>query len=283
MRHLLLLPLLLFPAALGARAGDAPNETVKHLGPSSSWLKARLTLEDVPPLGKGVTIAVEGSGRCVIREVDLIAQSERRFELTLERDESLSLFALAADRDLLATPAKKALAPGEERASLALENALGIRRRSPRRGRETRRRPSPRSRPPSTPSRRRRTGRLLTREARALLPRLRGRERDALDLLGPAQDPVFELTDPDDYRAIEKALADLPETTAPKAGPPGLGYRGILLNPRGLPALPRWVSVFSERSSSVRTRWHVRYKKDAKGLERWLLDEARKRGFQIPR
>jgi hypothetical protein len=276
-----LLPLLLLSASL---AGDAASETVKHLGPSSTWLRARLTLEDVPPLGKGVSIAVEGSGRCLIREIDQIQKTERRFELTLEREESLSLFALTADKDLLATPALKPPAPGEERASLALENALGITREVAK---------GPLDKAPGFA------------EVAAALHALEKKKEDktpsysgkyepffrafegvsvTLSIYSGRQDPVFELTAPEDWLVIEKALSDLPETEPPKRqGPPGLGYRGLLLNPRGLPALPRWVSVYKGALGLGEDPRHVTHKKDAKGLEPWLLDEAKKRGFEIPK
>ena len=66
------------------------------------------------------------------------------------------------------------------------------------------------------------------------------------------------------------------------AGPPGLGYRGILLYPRGIPSLPRWVSVYDGTVELGEDPRHRGHKKDAKGLERWLKAEARKRGITIP-
>jgi hypothetical protein len=280
-----LLPLLtLLSFALIAHAAP-PGETQKHLGAASTWVHARITLEDVPPLGQGVSIAVEGSGRCVVREIDPVARTERRLEVVLSREEALSIFALAADRDVLATPEKAPPTPGEERASLSLENALGLTRVAEK---------GPKDKAPAFAE--------VALALHALEKRVLGKAPSysgkletswrafegvsvTLSIYSGRPDPVFELVMPEDLALVSKALTDLPEIPAPaaKKEPPGLGYRGILLNPRGIPSLPLWVSVFEGTIQQGEDPRRVAHKKDAKGLEPWLKDEAKKRGFEIPK
>lgn len=98
------------------------------------------------------------------------------------------------------------------------------------------------------------------------------------DVFSGGPNPCWELS-PEESAALADQLRDLPPAGKPiEEG--GLGYRGFLLSTRqDRPGLPDRVRVYNgviaiEQGGTVRT---VR---DAKGIERWLLQQAARQGYQ---
>jgi hypothetical protein len=91
-------------------------------------------------------------------------------------------------------------------------------------------------------------------------------------------DPHWTLTEEGNSR-LKALLKDL--QTAPKPRWPQLGWRGFLLENNDFAELPEEVRVFQ---GTIRTESEkqVRYYRDTRGLERWLREEAVKRGIRIP-
>jgi hypothetical protein len=267
-RSVLVLSLFLLGTALGTAAAGSPNETEKFLGAEADWKDARLELRSLDEKKTGYSIAVCATGLASIRLVS--EGSERRFSIPLEKKDALALLKLAAQDDVLSQK------PDEKKPELTLENALGLVRRAP------------------APER-------VVTALRALEKKVEGKEpvfqgtwepmfrpfegvQVTISMFSGRPDPSFELVRAEDWEKLRGLLSDLEGAERQDSKePPGLGYRGCFLSPRGVSALPNFVSVYKgivEAGDSPRAR---SYKKDQKGLEAWLLEEAKKRAIEVPK
>jgi hypothetical protein len=273
----IVLPLLLLAAAGQALAAD--NETSRFLGPESDWGLARLELKDVHGGVGGTDVAVAGSGSACVRLVDA-SMVERRFFLTLDKDEALALVKLAVEQDVLGVKLKaRAGAPGELRAEVVLENALGVRRSLLRWQKD------------EVPA-------LEKVEAalRDVARKCEGKEPVYSGKLSPffqplpavhvtvllysgRPDPSFDLVRPEDWDKLHSLLEGLARTTRPDDKAPRLGYRGFALMPRDVAGLPRALSVFKGTIRIGDNPTDPVFEKDEKALEDWLKEAAKKRGI----
>jgi hypothetical protein len=274
--------MLIFCAAL-ARAESPKNETGRFVGPESDWPRVRVELKDVHGLHGGHAIAIEGSGRAVVQLVEK-DRTEYRFNVPLDRKDALALVRLVAEQDLLAAkPLERAGVPDEARVTLIVRNAQGLAREVTKWAKD----PLP-------------AFQKVEQALVALKKRTEGKPVDAtvrhdpswrpfegvtatVSMYSGRPDPTFELTSDDDLAKVKALLVDLPETKRPVEGAPGLGYRGILLNPRGVAGLPNWITVYKGTVTLGDSPDALAWKKDAKGLEAWLTAEAKKRGIEIPK
>ncbi|MBS1806705.1 MAG: hypothetical protein JST84_00770 [Acidobacteria bacterium] len=102
--------------------------------------------------------------------------------------------------------------------------------------------------------------------------------RVELDVYSGQPNPSWELA-ASDVAAVASRLTGLPRLTSSPAEP-GLGYRGVvLLNPQGQVGLPLEIRVYNG-TVTVREASGLSHYQDTKGLEEWLLAQARQRGHQ---
>jgi len=268
--------------ALSALAFADDNKTSRFLGPEADWQYARLELYDPPMLSPGSLIAVAGSGSVSSRFFE--GADERRFAFVIPKEDALALLKLAKENDLagLKIPAHAGI-PDEHRFILTLENALGEKRTLSRWSHD------------EVPAFSK-----VEDALRALAKKCEGKEpvyqgisdgsfkpfarilvTVALSMNRP--DPSFELVRPEDWEKVASLTRDLaPTEKAPEKAAPS-GYRGFRLDSRELPGLPPWISV-EKGVVQVGDSWReVTKKKDERGLEAWLLEEAKKRGIEIPK
>ena len=271
--------LLLFVLAAPALA---ENETAKFLGPEADWSLARLRLLDPPMLDTGCEVAVTGTGSLSVRLLQ--GENERRFALAATNEEALALVKLVVENDLAAVKIRdKAGIPDEHRMLLELENALGQRVALHRWASD------------KVPSFEKVEGALreLVKKTEGKEPVFSGKADGffrafsgievTVSLSMNRPDPTFELVRPEDWEKVRKLTADLTPTERPREKEPPGKYRGFLLAPRAVPGLPKWLGVQKGAVQAGDSPRDIVYKKDEKGLEAWLLEEAKKRGIEIPR
>jgi hypothetical protein len=271
---LVLLLLLLAPFAWGE-----DTETSRFLGPESDWGFARLELKDIHGGLGGKDVAVSGSGSACVRLVDS-KMEEKRFVFTLEKGDALAIFKLALEQDLLGVkPKPRAGAPGELRSEIVLENALGQKRSVIVWQKD------------SFPAFDK-----VGSSLRALEKKCEGKEPAYSGKLAPffeplpgvhvtvliylgKPDPSFDLVRPEDWEKLRSFLPGLTKLEQPQEKRPKAGYRGIGLLPRDVPGLPRALNVFKGTIRLDDNPAEPTLEKDEKGLEAWLMEEAKKRGI----
>ncbi len=274
------LPLLCLLVLAGPALAE--NETARFLGPEVDWSFARLKLQDPPMLDTGAEVAVAGSGSLSVRL--LRGEDERRFALVLPGEEALSLVKLVVENDLASLKIKDSAGiPDEHRMTLELENAQGQRAVLHRWAHD---------RVPSFEK--------VEAALRALEKKCEGKEpvfqgkvepffrpfagiEVTVSLSMNRPDPSFELVRPEDWEKVQKLTNDLTPIARPEQKEPPGKYRGFLLAPRDLPGLPKWLGVQKGAVQVGDSPRNVLYKKDDRGLEAWLLEEAKKRGIEIPK
>jgi hypothetical protein len=275
---------LVFSLVLGlaSSAFAADNETSRFLGPESDWQYARLELYDPPMLDAGCSIAVAGSGSASLRFLE--GANERRFALVIAKEDALALVKLAQESDLagLKIPDHAGI-PDEHRMMLELENVLGEKRRVSRWGSD---------KVPAF-SKVEDALRALEKKCEGKEPVYQGKVDGSFRPFAGIQvtvslsmnrpDPSFELVRPEDWEKVRSLLQDLTPTERPVQKEAPGKYRGFLLAPRELPALPKWISAQKSVVQVGDSPRDVTYKKDDRGLEAWLLLEAKKRGIEIPK
>lgn len=271
------------PAILGglfvAQAED--NATARFLGPETGWSACHLELHDVHGLWGGTAVYVEGSGRCAVESVDR-GQHERRFTLKLDPQEVTDLLRLCIASDLVGLRIKdRPGVPDEARPTIVLLE------------------PSGRAHAVAKWSNDKVPGfdrvyaalRGLEKKTADQKPEFEGpfawdwRPWEAvvvtLSMFSGRPDPSFELTAPAEWERVRDGLKDLP--AASKPNPPQLGYRGVVIVPRLVPGLPARATAWQGTVGIERAGGAVTWHEDARGVEAWLLGEAKRRGLPAPR
>ncbi|MBI5365926.1 MAG: hypothetical protein HZA54_02715 [Planctomycetes bacterium] len=269
-------------ATVAVRAEDpaaAGNATATFLGPEAGRGRCRLELQDVHGLWGGNAVFVEHSGRCVVRVVGP-GQDEKRYAWKLEPAAAAAFFAMCIESDLVALQIKERPGiPDEGHPVLVLLDARG---RAHRVGKWQ---------SDKVPAFDRIYEALLAlaKQAEAQKPEFTGKfEWDwrpweavvvTVSMFSGRPDPTFELTDPADWEKLREFLIDLPD--GPKLQPPQLGYRGMILVSRGVenfqPHLAVWKGTIEIEVDQDFRACH----KDEKGMEAWLLAEAKQRGIEV--
>jgi hypothetical protein len=274
------LPLLFF-LVLAAPA-LAENETARFLGPEADWSFARLRLLDPPMLDTGSEVAVTGSGSLSVRLLE--RDNERRFALTVEKEEALALVKLAVENDLAAVKIPDSAGiPDEHRMLLELENALGQRVALHRWDHDK----------VAAFKKVEEALRALEKKTEGKEPVFQGKADGffrafsgievTVSLSMNRPDPTFELVRPEDWEKVRELTTDLTAIERPKEKDPPAKYRGVLLAPRAIPGLPKWVSAQKGAVQVGDSPRDIVYKKDERGLEAWVLEEAKKRGIEVPK
>ena len=84
-----------------------------------------------------------------------------------------------------------------------------------------------------------------------------------------------------DAEELARRLAELPPGEPPDE-PPALGYRGFeLTNPGEVGDLPPRIRVYAGGVSLIGDDGASHYR-DERGIEAWLIGQARSRGLQVP-
>ncbi|MBI3268942.1 MAG: hypothetical protein HYZ53_07965 [Planctomycetes bacterium] len=263
-----------------APAGGSANATGAFLGPEAGWGLCRLELLDVHGLWGGQNVYVEGSGRCVVRVVEP-AQTERRFAFQLESQEALAVLRSCVSADLLSIriPERPGV-PDEAHPTLVLRAADGRAHTLYKWSND---------KVPAFDGIYQ--GLLaLIKKTEGLKPECTGphdwkwRPWEAVvvtvSMFSGRPDPGWEIPSPKEWEAIRDRLQDLPETA--KVNRPSLGYRGVILTARGVEGFPLRVTAWKGVVELEEIPGVVVTLQDAKGLEAWLLAEAKKRGIEVP-
>jgi hypothetical protein len=260
------------------------NETSRFFGSEADREYARLELVDQGPKpDQAVSIAVAGSGSLSVRFIE--KETERRFALVVPKEDALALVKLALENDLVSLKIRdKDGAPDEHHLGLRLENALGqtlwVRRWASDEAPgfekvESALRP-------------------LEKKCEGKEPVYQGKKDPlfrpfagievTVSLSMNRPDPTFELVRPEDWEKVRTLTSELTAIDRPKDKDPPGKYRGFLLAPREIPALPKkWLGVQKAVIQIGDSPRDIVYAKDERGLEAWLLEEAKKRGIEIPR
>jgi len=109
-----------------------------------------------------------------------------------------------------------------------------------------------------------------------------------VEIFSGRPNPTFDIKEANQITELREALANLPESavTAQEASQFNrLGYRGIIImNTGGIKGIPRYVQLLKGKVKTISGtgRGNTRFFDDAKGMERYYLGLAKKKGL-IPR